>query len=265
MKLPKLDDTMLIWGLGLFYFSSVMLWGMYGCYPSHYPPWPIKPTGILDNILTDMLFLGISLLIAAIKIQQVEAQRSKSASNALCSALARLAVFADMRIARNDFGPFPSFEDRALFRLYERGGTENASREMSATSDHFYSIVDSENFLEDNDIRTMYLPLIPRVQKYLKDTEGIRRDLRNVLISRAIAAIDDEDIIAHLERFEELHREFDDKINCYASDGNIRGVIAEINNFLIHQEEAYVTLKGGHWLHPIGALYGPEDPPEIRI
>jgi hypothetical protein len=261
----RFEDPVLIAGIMLVYASSVLLWGMYGCYPYHYSPWPIAPQGILDNIFTNILFLGISLLIASFIIQRVEVQRSKSATNALCNALARLAVFADMRIVRDCIHPSPSREDLVLFRLFHFGGTANASREMEATQEHFSLLVHDEIFLEGSDVRTMYLPLVPRVQRYIKDTEGICRDIRGVLISRAITNINDENIIQHLEIFENIFKEFDDNINCYASDGYIEGVVAEINNFLIHAKYAYMVLKGEHRLHPIGALYGPEDPQDIRI
>ncbi len=137
---------------------------------------------------------------------------------------------------------------------------------MEATIDHFHSVTMNDFFfLKDSDIRTMYLPLVPRFQKYLKDTEGIRRDIRNVLITRAIATINDENIIKELEFFENRFKEFDDKLNSYTFGGDILARVAEIGNFLNHAEGAYVVLKGRHYLHPIGALYGPEDPPEICV
>jgi hypothetical protein len=254
-----------MFGLILVYASSVFLWGMYGCYPYHYPAWPVNPTGILDNILTNTLFLGIGFLSASLIIERVEVQRSRSANNALCNALAQLAVFADMRIAMNDFRPSPSREDRVLLRLFFFGGTSNASREMEAAKDHFSSVVHSEIFLDGSNVRTSYLPFVAGVQKFIKDTEGIRRDIRNVLISRAINNIDNECIIKHLEFFEGRYIEFDEKINRYASDGDVYSVVSDINNFLIYGRDAYVVLKGGHRSHPIGALYGPEDPLDIRI
>ena len=49
--------------------------------------------------------------------------------------------------------------------------------------------------------------------------------------------------------------------NSYTSGGDILAGVAEIGNFLNHAEGAYVVLKGRHhYLHPIGALYGPERP-----
>jgi hypothetical protein len=258
-------EDILIAGTALVYASSVLLWGMYGCYPHHNSPWPIAPQGILDNIFTSSLFLGISLLIALFIIQRVEVQRSKSANNALCNALARLAVFADMRIATNNFHPFPSRKDLVLFRLFHFGGTADASREMEAIQEHFSSVVHDEIFLDGSNVRSMYLPLVPRVQRYIKDTEGIRRDIRGILISRAITNIDDEYIIQHLEFFENIFKEFDDKINRYVSNGYNDEVVAEVKNFLIYAKDAYMVLKGRHRLYPIGALYGPEDPPDIRI
>ncbi len=109
------------------------------------------------------------------------------------------------------------------------------------------------------------MPLVPRFQKYIKNTVGIRRDIRNVLITRAIATINDEIIIKELEFFENRFKEFDDKLNSYTSGGDILAGVAEIGNFLNHAEGAYVVLKGRHYLSPIGALYGLEDPPEISI
>ena len=260
----KFDDPMVIAMILLIFVPSVLLWGMYGCYPYHYPPWPVAPQEILDNILTNTLFLGISLFIAAVLIQRVEFQRSKTANNALCHALARLVVFADMRIANGDTkNPFPTLEDRNLSRLYHFGGTANATREMDATVSHYQSMVVSDNFM--NSVFENHLDLAPRIHKYIKDTEGIRQDLRTVLISRVITMDDNENIIKHLGRYENLYTDFEGKINDYANEEDFLAAAYEINNFLVHTWEAYHVLKGGRWLHPIGALYGPEDPPELSV
>ena len=49
---------------------------------------------------------------------------------------------------------------------------------MEATIDHFHSFTMNEFFLKDSDIRTMYLPLVPRFQKYL---QGIPKESAETL------------------------------------------------------------------------------------
>jgi hypothetical protein len=76
---------------------------------------------------------------------------------------------------------------------------------------------------------------------------------------------DNENIIKHLGRYENLYTDFESKIKDYANEEDFFAAVNEINNFLNHTLEAYHVLKGGRWLHFIGALYGPEDPSELRV
>jgi hypothetical protein len=253
----------LICGVLLVYASSLFLWGMYGCYPHHYPPWPIAPQAILDNLLTNTLFLGISLLIASLIIQRVEVQRSKSATNALCGALANLTVLTFMRIAMEDMDPQPSMEDDDLWDLFLWGGEADTSDQMYNVVQRYSDVVNDDSFKEA--VFHSKLDIAPRIERYLKDTESLRRDIQSTFIPMTMSALNDEDAIKELGKYASSCASFEQDITNAISAEHYMKVANENTFFLEKTEIIYGVLRGKTSLHPIGALYGYEDPSNICI
>jgi hypothetical protein len=259
----RFEDPISIIGLVLVYASLVFLWGMYGCYPYHHPPWPMKPAGILDNVITSTLFLGISFLTASYIIQRVEVQRSKSTTNALCGALAKLTVFTFMRIANEDAGSQPSIEDDKLWYLFLWGGKADASSQMYDVAQRYSDVINDDVFKDA--IFSGELDLAPRTERYFKDTESLRRGIQDTFIPMTMSALNDEDAITELGRYAEFCANFERDITEAMSDKQYKTVINDNTLFLELTERIYGVLKDKRSLHPIGALYGPEDPPEICV
>ncbi len=255
----RLDDPAVIVSASLVYVLVVLLLlGVSGSLP-----WPLEADDIVCNILTDALFLGIGVFFAMLILQRVENQRSKTASNSLCGAIARLTALAFMRIANGDMRSEPSLDDPILFRLYSFGGTADTIKEMEAAVCTYQSVVYSSDF--QNSIWEGQLDLVPRVKRYLEDTKGIRQSIGSVLFSRVMMSLSDEDIIKQLDRYEMLFADFEASITRCSSCGDYQAVAAEINNFLLHANCLYAILKGRRFMHRMNSLYGPEDPPEFWV
>lgn len=187
------------WVSGLFFIgiSMVVLVRVYFFPPYQYPEWLIEQKGVLDNILTSLLFLGIGVIFARSILQQAEIQRQEAVKNILCDALSQLMVFTFMRIAKGDFSPQPTLDDSPLWNLYLRGGEVDATSDMTTVLKQYDEMVRTFS----DDIISDKLDFAPRAEHYCKDTTDLRQLIRTVYIPMAIATMDDVNVLKELRSY----------------------------------------------------------------
>ncbi len=255
----ELDDPVVISGILLICVPSVLL--LLEAQGS--VPWPTEANAIADNILIDFIFLGIGAFFANFILQRVEVQRRATVSNTLCNALARLTVLAFMRIIQGDTRRKLTPDVPVLWRLYNFGGTGDATKEMDAVFTSYNDAYTNDEFQDR--IWEGQLDIDLRVKRYLEDTAGIRHSLKYILISRAMGIIDDKNLINILGKYESQFNDYEANIAKYVSDENYDAVASENTLFLWYTHDLYFMLKGRRVLHRINALYGPEDPPVFWV
>jgi hypothetical protein len=143
------------------------------------------------------------------------------------------------------------------------GGKADASSQMYDVAQRYSDVINDDMFKDA--ISSGELDLAPRTERYFKDTECLRRVIQNTFIPMTMSALNDEDAITELGEYAEFYASFERDITEAMSDKQYKTVINENILFLELTERIYGVLKDKRPLHPIGALYGPEDPPEICV
>jgi len=190
-------DRYLISGLLFICMSMAVLVKVYVFPPYNYPAWLVNQKGVLDNILTSFLFLGIGVIFARFILQRAENQRQETVKHILCDALSQLMVFTFMRIAKGDFSLQPAMDDSPLWNLYLCGGEVDATIDMDAVLKQYDEMVSpfSDDIISDK------LDFAPRSEHYCKDTADLRYLIRTVYIPMAIATMDDINVLKELRSY----------------------------------------------------------------
>jgi uncharacterized protein involved in tolerance to divalent cations len=235
-------DRYWISGLSFICISMAILVTVYVFPPYHYPAWLIEQKGVLDNILTSLLFLGIGVIFARLILQQAEIQRQEAVKNILCDALSQLMVFTYMRIAKGDFSPQPFIDDSILWNLYLWGGEVDATSEMTAVLKQYDEKVStfSEDIISDK------LDFVPRAEHYYNDTADLRQLIKNVYIPMAIATMDDVNVLKELRSYAISCANFEAEIKKSMTSPKIHYItlINENKAFLEWTRNVYSILNG---------------------
>jgi hypothetical protein len=215
-----------------------------------------------DRILPSLLLVGIELFAgAAITLliveralnQEARGIRSQYALHArdfLYSSLAHLAVFAYMRIIKDDIGEFPPSQgdDSRLSNLYFFGGKVGAIDDMNSVVKELNEFSSSDFILGENIFFDSALQnercviLVERLKRYIRDTSVIRRNLP-AFVDRVIqtSEISDIGLLYQLEGLRFQHEVDIDRPLETVSDAI--GLYSNIANFLDHVATIYADLE----------------------